>query len=217
MWFLNILKQWEWLNAECWERVSLEDSWRFWCNDLWCKILKVWYWVHHRSRREKILNSINENDFAMFSKEIDDFNIETRWILNASKRISKFEMILTFWLNIEFIEWTEEWHWFVRKTHRILSWFSNKKCDSNIDVRLMNFESFDVIIFDVRFWKLDIEFNIETKNRCWFVKWINKISKNSRMRRIASMLMCWRSVESKYENFLTRYHNHFRTVFWLKY
>ena len=153
MWFLNILKQWEWLNAECWERVSLKDSWRFWCNDLWCRILKTWYWVHHRSKREKILKMINESDFTKFSSKIDDFCI------------------------------------------KFLTWYST------------HFRSF----------LTDIEFTFEIEDRCWFARWIDRILKDSRVRRITSMLMWWRNVESRYENFLIRYHSHFRTAFWLKY
>ena len=62
------------------------DSWNRYWNYRWNQ--KIWSFI------EK-----NKYNFAMFFKKINDFDIETMWIL----KVFKFEMILIFWLNIEFI------------------------------------------------------------------------------------------------------------------
>ena len=52
--------------------------------------------------------------------------------------------------------------------------FSNNSHNVDIDCWEKAFEKildvFDKMTFDAKFRKSDIEFNIETKNRCWFIK-----------------------------------------------
>ena len=99
------------LNVDEWYSKKILDVSTIFEIEFW----RIDIWFIFEVEETKFLLMWNEYDFAMFSKEINDFNIETRWILNANKKIFKLEMILTFWLDIEFIEWTEEWHWFVRR------------------------------------------------------------------------------------------------------
>ena len=97
-----------------------EDS-----SDLWNR-----YWDYRWDQRVWSIDKKNKYVLTMFSKKIDDFDIETTWIL----RIFKFEMLLTFWLNIEFIIEVEEWHWIDKSMSMFSSWFSKKENSFEIDV-----------------------------------------------------------------------------------
>ena len=94
-------------------------------NDLWNR-----YWNYRWNQRIWSIDKKNRYVLTMFSKEINDLDIETTWIL----RIFKQEMILTFWLNIEFIIEVKKWHWIDKSMNMFSSWFSRKENDFDVDV-----------------------------------------------------------------------------------
>ena len=88
------------------------------------------YWDHRWDQKVWSIDKKDKYVLKMFSKKINDFDIETTWIL----KVSKLEMILTFWLNIESIIEVKKWHWIDKSMSMFSSWLSSKKNSFDVNV-----------------------------------------------------------------------------------
>ena len=135
------------------------------------------YWNYRWDQKVWSIDKKNRYVLKMFSKKIDDLDIETTWIL----RISKLEMISIFWRNIEFIEWMKKKHESDKSMNMFSSWFSSKENSFDVDVlnRDMWTSWLDIWVDFETFW-LSIEIIKQIKKNDRIVDKIDRIRKNSR-------------------------------------
>ena len=135
------------------------------------------YWDYRWDRKVWSIDKKDRYVLKMFSKEIDDFDIEITWIL----KISKLEMISTFWRDTEFIEWMREKHEFDKSMSMFSSWFSRKK--NSFDADVLNQDMWtswlDIWVDFETFW-LNIEAIEQIEKNDLVADKVDKILKNSR-------------------------------------